>query len=258
MTLIDTHCHIHDPEYNFDPAQTLSRAHAAGVKKIIVIGTSPSDSLLARNFALHHPGVYWSLGHHPGECKDLADLPSAFSKPLSLDSRRLEKATRKSAGGPVAIGEIGLDYHYTPYDKKAQITLLEHYLDLSKTLNLPVIFHVREAFSDFWPVIDNAKIKNAVLHSFSDTQENLKIALEHNFLIGINGLATFTPLPLPPLENIILETDAPYLTPIPFRGKINEPTYIPAIAKWVAQKYEITLEKVAEITTQNAKRLFHI
>ena len=131
-------------------------------------------------------------------------------------------------------------------------------LALAIANNLPCIFHVREAFPDFWPIIDNFRIKNAVLHSFSDNQKNLEIALAHDFYIGVNGLATFTPLPIPPLEKILLETDAPYLTPVPFRGKINEPAYIPEIARWLSTHFGTTLEQVAEITTQNAKRLFNI
>lgn len=242
--LIDTHCHIHDPEYHFDAAQTLSRAHAAGVDKIIVIGTSPTDSEVAKTFAAAHDGVFYSYGYHPNEYEQGgAILPTSRPDP----SQSL-----------IAIGEVGLDYHYTPYDRAKQISLLEHMLELAAKLDLPLIFHVREAFADFWPIVDNAGVKRAVLHSFSDSQRNLDIALEHGFYIGVNGLATFTSLPIPPLEKILLETDAPYLTPVPFRGKINEPAYIPEIASWVASHLGTTLEKVAEITTHNAKRLFHI
>ncbi len=270
---IDTHCHIHDQEYHFDPEKTLAKAHYAGVEKIIVIGTSPKDSQVAHDFATSNPGVYWTYGYHPNENQEQADSrnikPSAALKNPSsglsestglagVFKARNASEKRLVSGSLVAVGEIGLDYHYTPYDRNRQIDLFEKMLEMAKQHNLPVIFHVREAFEDFWPIVDNAGIKNAVLHSFSDTQANLEKALEHNFYIGVNGLATFTKLPIPPLDKILLETDAPYLTPAPFRGKINEPAYIPEIARWVSEHFGVTLEEVAKVTTKNAERLFHI
>ena len=245
--LVDTHCHIHDPSFpshsGLDPEsnqkQLLARAHTNDIQKIIVIGTSEKDNLIAQNFAGAHNGVYWSYGYHPNE---KYSPPSLQEKPQKL----------------VAIGEIGLDYHYQPFDRVVQIKHFEEYIGLAKRLDLPCIFHVRESFEDFWSIIDNAHVKKAVLHSFSDTQTNLEIALAHNFYIGVGGLVTFAKIPIPPLESIILETDAPYLTPQPFRGKINEPSYIKNIAEWVAGHLRVPLETVATQTTRNATKLFKL
>jgi len=237
--LIDSHCHIHDPQYNFDTKQILARARYAGVEKVIVIGTSPQNNAIAQAFAESNPGVYWSHGAHPGERESSSDFSEI-------------------KGHPIAIGEIGLDYHYKPFDKQQQIRLFERMLELAQKHDLPVIFHVREAFEDFWPIVDQAKIKNAILHSFSDNATNLEAALNRNYYIGVNGLATFTNIPLPPLTRMILETDAPYLTPKPFRGKINEPSYVKNIAEWVADKLKVPFDTVAEITTQNATKLFNL
>ena len=250
--LIDTHCHIHDKQYDFDAEQTLARARYAGVQKVIVIGTSSSDNLVAKEFADSHAGAYWSFGFHPSENPEGKSLlESNFSNSRDL----FEKL---DSGKLVAIGEIGLDYHYKPYDKKQQIKLFEQMLELAKKHNLPVIFHVREAFDDFWPIVDNAKIKHGVLHSFSDNKTNLEQALKRGFYIGTNGLVTFTDVPLPPLGHMLLETDAPYLTPRPFRGKINEPSYVKNIAEWVADKLKVSLDTVADQTTANATKLFNL
>ncbi|MCL1839622.1 TatD family hydrolase [Candidatus Saccharibacteria bacterium] len=251
--LIDSHCHIHDPQYHFDAAEILARARYADVQKVIVIGTSPDDNRIAQAFAEDHDGVYWSYGAHPGESNEL--LKEDFQERIPVLG---DGSGKSSFSKLVAIGEIGLDYHYQPFNKQQQIKLFEQMLDLAQKHNLPVIFHVREAFDDFWPIVDNAKIKKAVLHSFSDNKANLQQAIQRNFYIGVNGLATFTNIPLPPLEYMLLETDAPYLTPKPFRGKINEPSYVKNIAEWVADKLEVPFDAVAATTTQNATELFNL
>jgi len=282
--LIDSHCHIHDQKHHFDATTTLARARAAAVDKIIVIGTSPEDNLVAQKFAAAHDGVYWTYGLHPHECSKgdfsstlFESIPPARTETYIPDGTEgsarsavpsdAQRMTSPAEAGRsknvleksrlVAIGEIGLDYHYQPYDRDRQIKLFEQMLDLAQTQNLPVICHVREAYDDFWPIVDNAKIKNVVLHSFSDDHANLQQALKRGFYIGVNGLATFAPIPLPPLEFMLLETDAPYLTPKPFRGKINEPSYVKHIAEWVASKFAVSLQIVAAQTTANAIKLFN-
>lgn len=246
MLLIDSHCHIHDKEYDFDAKEIISRAKDASVGKIVVIGTSLEDNVVAKNFAAEHENIYWSYGYHPAEFTNNAVLPTIDHIKELSDSKL------------VSIGEIGLDYHYEPYDKVRQIKLFEIMLELAVTQGLPINFHVREAFEDFWPIVDNAGIKKAVLHSFSDNKENLEKGINRGFYVGVNGLATFAPIPLPPLENMIFETDAPYLTPKPFRGKINEPSYVKNIAEWVAEELKMSLESVADQTTQNASKLFNL
>ena len=241
--LIDSHCHLHDREFFTDEEaeEGLKRAHDAGVKKIICIGTSHEDSLMARDFASAHKNVYWTYGVHPEH--------AGREEWLKYDFEAL----------PVAIGEVGLDYHYEGYDRKAQIRLFEEMLQLAVDYELPASFHVREAFDDFFPVVANYPTVKGVVHSFTDSKKVLKRILnETEFYIGVNGLATYSTLPVPPLERILLETDAPFLAPVPYRGEKNEPAYVAEVAKWLAGKLEIETKVVAVTTTSNVENLFKI
>ena len=256
--LVDTHCHLHDRStYDFAlsrnkkckvsdyiPTKLLQNAQIHNIRQIICIGTTHNDSLAACDFAASHvtDGVFWSYGIHPEEAEGWREDDIFFSR-------------------PTAIGEVGLDYHSPSYNRSAQTRLLERMLEIAQKHHLPLIFHVRDAFSDFWPIVDNAHITRAVIHSFSDSQENLKIALDHHFYIGVNGLATFAniyPDGLPPLDCTLLETDAPFLAPRPHRGLPNQPAYIKNIAEYLADSHHTTLDRVAEITTKNAQDLFKL
>lgn len=236
--LIDTHCHLHDREF-FSEAQAeemLKRANEKGVKRIICIGTSHNDSLAAQDFATSHENVFWTYGIHPGEVGQ----------------------EWKFEGNPIAIGEVGLDYHYEGYDRKAQIKLFEEMLQLANDNDLPVSFHIREAFNDFFPVVANFPKIRGVVHSFSDNKKNLRrILTETDFYVGVNGLATYSTLPTPPIERILLETDAPFLTPKQFRGIINEPAYVPEIAEWLSGKLGLDYQIIERETTKNAEQLFN-
>ena len=153
----------------------------------------------------------------------------------------------------------GIDnsYHYEGYDRDAQIKLFEEMLQMAIDNDLPVSFHVREAFSDFFAVVGNFPKIRGVVHSFTDSKKVLKRILdETDFYVGVNGLATYSTLPTPPLERVLLETDAPFLAPIPHRGETNEPAYIAEIAKWLAEKLDISVEEVAKTTTDNVFNLF--
>lgn len=289
--LIDSHCHLHDREF-FSEKQAeemLVRAHEKGVKKIICIGTSHEDSLAARDFASSHEGVYYTYGIHPESAARVAE--NAFFKEHSRFDRSetyIPDATEKDArradfpGSPVydvedgqvapekgisdrtranlvAIGEVGLDYHYDGYDREAQIKLFEEMLQLAVDNDLPVSFHVREAYHDFFPIVANFPKVKGVVHSFTDSKKVLKRILETtDFYVGVNGLATYSTLPLPPLERILLETDAPFLTPKPFRGIINEPAYVREVANWLSEKLGLDLEIIEKETTKNAERLFRL
>lgn len=246
VDLIDSHCHLHDREfYDADEAEEcLVRAREAGVKKIICIGTSDEDSLVAREFADGHTDVYWTYGVHPNETGRLGyGGKSEFT--FSSDVR------------PAAIGEVGLDYHYEGYDREAQIRLFEQMLQLAVNNDLPVVFHVREAFADFLPVVRNFPGVRGVVHSFTDNKKVLKRILnETEFYVGVNGLATYSTLPLPPLERILLETDAPFLAPVPHRGETNEPAYVAEVAKWLAGRLGVPVGEIAKITTDNTTELF--
>ena len=255
--LIDSHCHLHDQEW-FTPEQAeqeLAAAHQAGVDRVICIGTDPADSLAAQAFAAQHPEAYWTYGIHP----EFATRPtnpstsSAANPQTNLATPRLPRDSRL-----LAIGEVGLDYHYSsdPAARTAQIHLFETMLDLAVRHQLPVSLHLREAFADAWPILDNFSPLTGVVHCFTGSKRDLKNALDRGFYIGVGGLATYTTNPLPPLDRLLLETDAPFLTPAPFRGKINSPRYIKTIALSLAEQLGETFSNIEEQTTQNARNLF--
>lgn len=252
--LIDSHCHLHDLDFYTPEAQAKALAACAEkqVEKLICIGTDHEDSFKAAEFAAQNPTtsaaqnstkLFWSYGIHPNE----------FDKPRK--DVQFEHNNR-----PVAIGEVGLDYHYGENDKLDQARLLEEMLDLAIREDLPLIFHVREAFDDFFAILDNfstAKIRG-VVHSFSDNKKNLKKSLERDFYIGVNGLATYSTLPMPPIERILLETDAPFLAPVPLRGQTNQPVNVHYVAKWLSEKLGLDFDEVARITTENSETLFNL
>jgi TatD DNase family protein len=169
----------------------------------------------------------------------------------------------------VAIGECGLDYYYMHASKPSQQALLRFQIELAVRQNLPLIFHVREAFDDFWPIFESYQNPDrpirGVLHSFTDSQANLERAIRHGLFIGVNGIATFTKefaqseiYRTIPAEFLLLETDAPFLTPAPFRGSICEPYHIRVIAEQLAELRKVPITILAEATTRNVMRLFGI
>lgn len=268
--LIDSHCHLHDREFfsEEEAELCLERAHAAGVEKVVCIGTDHEDSLAAAEFAAGHNNVYWTYGIHPENSNRQAEYDFLRDGSLAPVVTGLAPSSSVVTSGspqeaysclPVAIGEVGLDYHYEGYNREAQIRLFEQMLQLAVDNNLPVSFHIREAFQDFFPVVANFPKVHGVVHSFTDSKKVLKRILnETEFYIGVNGLATYSTLPTPPLERILLETDAPFLAPVPHRGGTNEPAYIADIAKWLAGKLEVPVADVADITTANVSELFKI
>lgn len=246
--LVDTHCHIHEAGYPLDLGDVMGRAHHAGVSKLICVGTNEQSSEEAVVFAAQHEQCYASVGVHPHDTKE------GYQKIADL------VRTQKDI---IAIGEIGLDYFYTHSPRDLQITALETQLQLALDHDLPVIFHVREAFDDFWSIFDNFSGLQGVLHSFTDTHQNLEKGLERGLFIGVNGISTFTKdeeqrktFDHIPLDKLLLETDAPFLTPTPHRGKVNEPAFVRVIAEYHAQRRHISLEEIAAVTTTNATALF--
>ena len=244
---VDTHCHIHEA-YELSVDEVLARATEAEVTRLLCVGTSEESSRLAIAFTQSgRYAAYAAVGVHPHDTKNShADIAE-----LAQNDR------------VVAIGEVGLDYFYTHSDKQTQIAALKAQLRVATDNNLPVIFHVREAFDDFWPIFDSFEGLRGVLHSFTDSAENLQKALDRGLYIGVNGISTFTKdedqqamFDAIPLESLVLETDAPFLTPKPYRGKINEPAYVRIIAEHLAARRGLSLEEIAQATTHNATALF--
>lgn len=253
MQLVDTHCHIHSSDYSLDAETVYQKAMLAGVMKMICVGTDAEDSGLAAKWALGHKHAWASVGVHPHVAK--------------LGTNGLEDLLKNQelASKIAAIGEVGLDYHYLNSPKVQQITMLETQLRLAKKYDLPLIFHVRDAFEDFWPIFSQFKGLKGVLHSFTDSLANLERALAQGLFVGVNGIATFTKdqrlidtYQKIPLERLLLETDAPYLTPEPWRGKVNEPAYVRLVAERLGQLRSTAPEIVALSAFNNAIQLFHI
>ncbi len=249
--LIDTHCHIHDSEFYGPKREAVyERAIKAGVEAMICVGTSHKSSVEAIDFAREHTAAYAAIGVHPHDTRhgwdEIAQLPNDV---------QLQKI--------VAVGEIGLDYFYDNSPRDVQVRALESQLQLAHSLRLPVIFHVREAFDDFWPIVDNFSGLQGVLHSFTDTIDNLEQALSRNFYIGVNGISTFTKdekqqvmYDAVPVEQMLLETDAPFLAPVSRRGQTNQPAFIREIAEYHAVRRHKLPEEIIQHATDNARRLF--
>lgn len=263
--LIDTHCHIHEADYPLDTDDVIKRAHLAGVTQMICVGTDEASSRLAIEFANNHDGIYAAAGIHPHEVKDgIGQLAEIVRFALAEDL-----SGNNSVSKLVAIGEIGLDYHYNHSPRDVQIQILRQQIELALDNNLPMIFHVREAFDDFWAVLDefadDKRPIRGVLHSFTDTKDHADEALRRGLYIGINGYSTFVKDESQkamfvglPLNKILFETDAPFLTPIPFRGKVNEPAFVRNIADFHAAIRHISVDEIANITTTNARTLFRL
>lgn len=258
VNYFDTHAHIHFPDYELDADEVWQESRAAGVGGMIAVGCTLADSKDALEFARKHKDMWAAIGVHPHEAG--AFLGAANAKE-ELESLLAEPAKNKI----VAVGETGLDYYYENSNKADQAEILEFQIHLAKKYDLPVIFHVRDAFSDFWPIFDKFNVKKAVIHSFTGVQLDVGHALERGLLIGLNGIMTFTKhqdqleaAKAIPLESLVLETDAPFLTPKPLRGKICKPEHVKLTAAFLADLRGEPLEQLVTQTTLNARRLFNI
>jgi TatD DNase family protein len=256
MYLVDTHTHIYLEEFDADLPEVIRRASETGVEKFCLpnIDAASIDRLTA------------VCGQYPGSCFPMMGLhptsvDAGYQKELAIIRGELEK--RKY----IAVGEIGLDLYWDKTFIKEQIEAFEEQLRWSIELDLPVAIHAREAFPCIFESLHKigADKLRGVFHSFGGSREELEEALQcRNFLLGINGVVTYKNagfreyLPLAPVERIVLETDAPYLTPVPFRGKRNEPAYLSYILRQLAEIYQLPEESIAEKTTANAERLFKI
>lgn len=248
----DTHCHIHDPEFFPSGGQELyDRALVEGVRKMLCVGTDTRSSKAAVDFAMKHDACWAVIGIHPHDAKtELANFTAFETWSHTVNNTKL-----------VAVGEIGLDYYYNHSPREEQIELLNRQITLSQQLDVPIVFHVRGAYDDFWPIFDSFKGLKGVVHSFTDSLANMEKALERNLSIGVNGIATFARdrdevTKAIPLDSLLLETDAPFLTPVPYRGKVNEPAFVTHVARFVADLRSISLEELSDITEKNAKNLF--
>lgn len=254
---VDSHCHL---QYEFEgrsPSQLVASARARGVGQIITIGTKPSDYATIQGIAHSLPGVYYTLGTHPHETAD---------QNLALDE------IRAASGDPrfVAVGELGLDYFYNFSEPNLQMAALDQQLSLANELHKPVVIHSRDAEGDLLPLLaryaQNQSLEDVgVIHCFTGTRDFAESCLNLGFLIGISGIVTFKNaqdlrdiVKWLPLDRIVVETDAPFLAPVPHRGKKAEPAMVVDTGHFIANLRGIPIHEFASITSANSRRLFHL
>jgi TatD DNase family protein len=255
MQLFDTHCHIHFPDYQLDPEEVIDNAKEAGVTRLMVVGCTLPDSKLAVEFAKRHDNIWAAIGLHPHEGSEYIHDDIALQQFRDLANKPKV----------VAVGETGLDYYYMHSSKEDQEKLLRFQLDLAVEHDLPLIFHVREAFEDFWKIFDEYQGLRGVVHSFSAHPKELEEILARDLYVGLNGIMTFTKdkqqleaAKAVPLKKLLLETDAPFLTPAPYRGTICESKHVLNTAEFLAGLRGEELDTLATASTANAMKLFKL
>lgn len=260
--MIDTHCHIDEEAFDADREEVIARQQQSGVEVMIVPGVNAASINTVLDVCHAHPGYcYPALGLHP------EDVKADWQEQLAV----IEQAIRAHKDELVAIGEIGLDYYWDKTYKTEQQEVLRRQLLLARELDLPVILHNREATEDILSIVkeivnrpsSNRQLKG-VFHCFNGSRETVEEILKMGFYIGIGGVLTFKnsklaeKLDVVPMDRLLLETDAPYMAPVPHRGERNESRFMIHVAERLAQVYNCTLETVIMATNSNAKQLFKI
>lgn len=255
LQFIDTHVHFYDEAFEGDADKAIERAVDVGVFKMLMPDIDSKERVALFSLCSRYPGVlYPMLGLYPGSVDE------------NWEDEILAMMKYKDKG-IVAIGEIGLDYHYGRETAELQKKALKRQFEIASELNLPVNIHLRDATEDFFNVLDECRGMNlrGNMHAYNGSYETFcRLQTYGEWYVGIGGVITFKNSRLSetvqkiPLDKILLETDSPYLTPVPYRGKRNESSYIPIIAEKIANVKSLSLDNIAEITTKNAKTLFKI
>ena len=256
MELIDSHAHIDAEQFAEDREAMLERARAAGVTTLVAIGTGPGPEKLdaAMPYAEKYDWIYTTVGIHPHEAKDVTQS--------HLDElARLAKHPKV-----IAWGEIGLDYFYDHSPREVQAKVLRQQMELARAAKLPIVIHCREAWDDCMKILEEEWAPSGlggILHCFSSTLEDAKRGVDIGFQISFAGNSTYPKTQnlrdvakALPLENILIETDSPYLAPQPYRGKRNEPAYVGEVAKMLASVRNLSAEEAAARTAENFRRFF--
>lgn len=253
--LFDTHVHLNARQYKEDRDQVIERAFEAGVSHMVVVGFNQETIPLAIEIAEEYETIYASVGWHPVDAINFTEEDLIWIEELSEHPK------------VVALGEMGLDYHWDKSPKDIQDKVFRKQIRLAKKINMPIIIHNREATEDVINILqeENAQEVGGIMHCYSDSVDYLNECLEMNFYISLGGPVTFKNATLPkevakavPLDKLLIETDAPFLTPHPYRGKRNEPAYVKLVAEQIAKLRESSYEEITEITRNNAFNLFGI
>lgn len=256
IQLIDTHSHLFVKEFDEDRAAAVERALAAGVAHICLPCIDASSIEPIDAMCRDYPGVcHPMIGLHP------TDVGDDYREQLALMHSRLI-----SCDSYIAVGEVGLDFYWDDSRKQQQIEAFETQIGWAKEKNLPLVIHSRSAFDELYRVMSAHRNDGltGIFHCFSGTADEARALLEFSgFMLGIGGTVTYKKNTLPqvlleavPLERIVLETDAPYLSPVPYRGRRNESAYVAEVARFIAQLYCVSFDEVARVTTANAKKVF--
>jgi len=253
--LFDTHAHLNAMQYSEDVEEVIKRAQEEEVCNIVVVGFDRPTIARAIELAEQYDFIYAAVGWHPVDAVDMTDEDLYMLEQLAAHPK------------VVALGEMGLDYYWDKSPKDVQKDVFRKQIALAKKVKLPIIIHNREATADILTILQeaNAQEVGGIMHCFTGSVEVAKQCIAMNFYISFGGPVTFKNAKKPkevakeiPLEHLLIETDCPYLTPHPFRGKRNEPSYVKYVAEAIAELKGISVEEVARQTTENAKKLFGI
>ena len=257
---VDSHAHIDGPEFDADRDDIIARAHAAGVTTILNVGTGdPHTGVFERAIEVGRkfPSVYTAVGTHPHDARFYDDAAEQKTKSLLSTGERV-----------VAWGEIGLDFHYDNSPRDVQIDVFKRQLRAARACDVPVIIHTREAEQETIDILKSdydGSSRKGVFHCFSGSRDLALRALELDFLISFSGIVTFRKAEElrevakeVPLDRLLVETDCPFLAPVPYRGKRNEPAYVVEVARCLAELRGVETEEIARITTENFKRFLRI
>ncbi len=252
LALIDTHAHLDSSDYSDDRAAVIARTFAGGVG-VVTVGVDLESSEAALKLAQHHRSIWAGVGVHPHEAR-------RFN--AQVEKRLRELVTDQKV---VAIGEIGLDYYRDLSPRSTQRDVLIKQIELANDIGLPVIIHNRESTKDMLAILRGHRPHSGVIHSFLGDIDLARGFIDLGLYLGIGGPLTFKKNDILrdavseiPLDKILLETDSPYLTPVPYRGKRNEPLYVRYVAEEIARIKELSIDKAAAVTTENARQLFDI
>jgi len=252
---IDTHVHLNADQYDEDLKEVIDRALNSKVEKMVVIGFDRKTIKRAIELAEQYDFIYAVVGWHPVDAIDCTDEDLEWIEQLAAHEK------------VVGIGETGLDYHWDKSPRDIQQQVFRKQIQLAKRVKLPIIIHNREATEDVLTILreEDAQQVGGVMHCFGGSVETAQESIKMNFMISLGGPVTFKNAKKPkevaaeiPLEHLMIETDAPYLAPHPYRGKRNEPSYVPLVAEEIARLKELPVETVAEATTENAKRFYKL
>lgn len=253
--LFDTHVHLNARQYKEDRDEVIKRAFAAGVTYMTVVGFDRETISLAIKIAEQYDTIYAAVGWHPVDAIDFTEEDLKWIEELSSHPK------------VVALGEMGLDYHWDKSPKDIQKEVFRKQIRLAKKVKMPIIIHNREATEDILAILkeEQAEEVGGIMHCYSDSVEYLQECLDMNFYISLGGPVTFKNAVDPkevakqvPLDRLLIETDAPYLAPHPYRGKRNEPGFVKLVAEKIAELRGMSYEEIAKITTENAFRLFRL